>query len=504
MTNRMTLLCVAALLSLSAISPIQAQSVTFDLLYSFSETNSVDATNTDGANPQAALVLSGKTLYGTAYDGGDFANGTVFRVNIDGSDFTNLYSFTPLDASSGTNTDGANPIASLVLSGNTLYGTTQYGGFEGNGTVFKINTDGSNFMNLYNFSPLDPSSQTNTDGASPAAGLVIAGNTLYGAAEEGGFGGSGTVFSIETNGSNFANLHNFAATATYSPYPNVDGAYPAASLLLSGNALYGTAQNGGAAGNGTVFSVNTNGSNFMNLYSFSATSSASPYTNTDGAIPLSSLVLSGGALYGTSYDGGATGNGTVFRFDPATSSFTNFHSFTTLDPTSGTNTDGANPVAGLISSGTMLYGTSGFGGFGGSGTVFGLNTDGSDFTNIYNFTGTSSSYPNTNGDGAYCFASLILADFTLYATAAGGGNTGDGTVFALDLPQPPTLGISMASQQLVISWPAAGSNYQLQTVPDLASGTWSNVTTGIALSGSNYIFTNTPSGQAAFFRLLQQ
>src|ERR1043165_6449047 len=81
--------------------------------------------NGDGAYPNAGLILSGNTLYGTASRGGSLGSGTVFKVNTDGTRFTSLHSFTA--------TDGADPVAGLILSGGTLYGTTAYGGSSGNG-----------------------------------------------------------------------------------------------------------------------------------------------------------------------------------------------------------------------------------------------------------------------------------------------------------------------------------------------------------------------------------
>jgi uncharacterized repeat protein (TIGR03803 family) len=82
------------------------------------------------------LVLSGNILYGTAYAGGSSINGTVFAVNTDGTGFTTLHSFTPLN--NDTNSGGANPLAGLIVSDNTLYGTTKYGGSSGKGTVFSL------------------------------------------------------------------------------------------------------------------------------------------------------------------------------------------------------------------------------------------------------------------------------------------------------------------------------------------------------------------------------
>jgi uncharacterized repeat protein (TIGR03803 family) len=125
----------------------------------------------------------------------------VFKVSTDGTVFTNLHTFA---AGSGsfpgvTNSEGAGPYAGLVLSGNTLYGTASQGGNSGNGTVFKINIDGSGFANLYSFTAGNTNSSglfTNSDGASPEAGLVLTNNTVYGTTWSGGSSGNGTVFSI--------------------------------------------------------------------------------------------------------------------------------------------------------------------------------------------------------------------------------------------------------------------------------------------------------------------
>src|ERR1039457_6229654 len=281
---------------------------TFTTLHSF--------TNSDGANPAAGLILSGNTLYGTAAFGGSSSSGdgTVFAVNTNGTGFTNLYSFTATSGSfPNTNSDGSGPAAGLILSGNTLYGTAYGGGSWGNGTVFAVNTDGTGFTNLHSFtafSSLYP--YGNSDGGNPYCGLILSGNTLYGTAERGGSWVNGTVFAVNTDGTGFTNLHSFKAFLYPYPYGNSDGAYPSAGLILSGNTLYGTAYGGGRWGNGTVVAVNTDGTGFTNLHSFTAFSSLYPYGNSDGAYPEAGLILSGNTLYGTAYRGGSWGNGTVF------------------------------------------------------------------------------------------------------------------------------------------------------------------------------------------------
>src|ERR1017187_9724542 len=126
--------------------------------------------------------------------------GTVFAINTNGSGFTNLHYF-------NGNTDGANPCAGLILSGNTLYGTTENGGDlgNGNGTVFAINTNGNGFRSLYIFDGTGAA-----DGANPLAGLTLFGNSLYGTTKNTGNGGIlGTIFAVKSDGTAYANLHNF-------------------------------------------------------------------------------------------------------------------------------------------------------------------------------------------------------------------------------------------------------------------------------------------------------
>jgi uncharacterized repeat protein (TIGR03803 family) len=499
------LAALVALLGLMLPGPVRAQSTTFNALYDFTEISGPHSTNSDGGDSQAGLVLSGNAMYGTAYYGGNAGNGTVFGIIMDGSAliFTNLHSFTATNGPNSTNYDGANPIGGLILSGDTLYGTAQNGGAGGSGCVFRINTDGSHFTNLYSFySNAGSPYYTNTDGANPVAGLVLSANTLYGVAQNGGGGGDGTVFGINTVTLGFTNLHSFGANSGSPQYTNSEGAYPSSSLVLSGNTLYGTAQGGGRFGNGTVFEVNTVTLGFTNLHDFTFASSASPNTNGDGANPIAGLVLSGDTLYGVAQYGGSGGNGTVFSVNTVNLGFTNLYSFTATNGPNSTNYDGANPIANLILLSDTLYGTAYQGGTGGSGTLFSLRTGGSNFMNLYNFTATAGS-DSTNGDGAYPLGDLILSDNTLYSTTAGGGNAGNGTVFALGLPAP-VLGIALVSNQVVISWPAWGSNFLLQIATNFSSGTWSNITSGLATAGTNYVFTNALNGHAAYFRLQQQ
>jgi uncharacterized repeat protein (TIGR03803 family)/YD repeat-containing protein len=192
----------------------------------------------EGEDPSAGLILSGDALYGTTYQGGSSANGTVFKVNVDGTGFTTLHSFTELSGTNSANSDGAYPLATLFLLGNTLYGTAQRGGTVGNGAVFTVNTDGSDFTTLHSFA--------SSEGRFPEAGLILSGSTFYGTTYEGG-AGLGTIYEINVDGSGFTTLYQFTNA-------NLD-ANPAAGLTISGSVLYGTAIDGGSGGDGTVFAL---------------------------------------------------------------------------------------------------------------------------------------------------------------------------------------------------------------------------------------------------------
>jgi uncharacterized repeat protein (TIGR03803 family) len=456
---------------------------TFTTLLSFNLTRQytvvsnevIETIVSDGANPIAGLILSGNTLYGTTQHGGSENVGTVFGINTDGTGFTNLHSFTVLSGRNETNSDGADPYAGLILSGNTVYGTASEGGTSGAGTIFVVNTDGTGFTNLHSFA--------GSDGAVPYGGLVLSSNTLYGTASEGGTSGDGTVFSINTDGSDFTNLYSFSALGRIGvgyPLTNSDGAYPDAGLILSGNTLYGTATIGGSSDDGTFFSINTDGSGFTNPCNCEVASFAA-------------LILSSNTLYGTTPS-------TVFSINTDGTGFTNLYSFG----------DGANLYGGLILSGNTLYGTTPNGGSSGNGTVFAINTDGSGFTNLYSFTTASSAAGKvvwTNSDGINPEAGLILSGNTLYGTAFGGGVNGLGTVFSLSFA--PQLTIILSGANVILTWPTnvAGFDYSgftLQSTTNLAPPVfWTAVSPSqVVVNGQNTV-TNPISTAQQFYQLVQ-
>jgi uncharacterized repeat protein (TIGR03803 family) len=207
---------------------------TFTSLHSFN--------GTDGKNPLGGLTADGTTLYGMTYEGGTCNNnGTIFKFDTaSGNHVDALYSFT------GGSGGGAKPGGDLTISGSVLYGMTGRGGSEGdvwstNGTVFRIDTDGSDFNLLHAF--------TGEDGANPGHGaLALSGSDLLGMTQRGGDNDLGTIFTIGTDGNGFDSLHSFTGGID-------DGAYPYGQLTLDGSTMYGMTTYGGSKNVGVVFSA---------------------------------------------------------------------------------------------------------------------------------------------------------------------------------------------------------------------------------------------------------
>lgn len=318
----------------------------------------------DGGQPHGSLLFSSNTLYGTTYLGGAAGRGVVFSLTADGSRFAVLHAFSNITGSSGwggigTNPDGAHPYAGLVLSSNTLYGTATWGGAGGNGTIFSFGLQNTNFNTLHSFT-------VSAERGLPVARLALVTNKLYGTT--GGASGipvyayAGCVFSMGTNGNGFVVLHFFNG--------DTNGYWLPGGVTVMGNSLYGaTSANG--VGEGIIFRLNSDGTGFTNLHSFSALSSS--FTNSDGAEPHGNLNLLSNFLYGTTSIGGATGRGTIFKLNVDGTSFQPIHNFSTVDPVSQTNIDGASPNSGMLLVGNVLYGNTSSGGRFGKGTIYSLD-----------------------------------------------------------------------------------------------------------------------------------
>jgi uncharacterized repeat protein (TIGR03803 family) len=352
------------------------------------------ANSPDGANPRyVAPVLDTKgNLYGTTNYGGTHGLGTVFEVTPSGTT-TILHSFNV------NGTDGAYPVASLVFYQGNLYGTTTEGGtLDVDGTVFELKhtTKGWKEAILHSFG-------ASGDGSQPTCALTFdtAGN-LYGTTNVGGAYQKGTVFELTPSGTE---------TILWSFGNGSDGANPVAGVIrdAAGN-LYGTTEYGGANGYGTVFELTPSGAETV-LHSFDL-------NGTDGAYPVGGVVLYKGNLYGTTEYGGAFVDGTVFEL---TLSGTE----TILHPFANNDMDGINPYDGLALYKGNFYGTtfSGGGVSGVAGTVFEVTPSGTE-TILHYFGGVG------DGFGPYGGVSVDTAG-NLYGTTYSGGTNSLGTVFKL-------------------------------------------------------------------------
>jgi uncharacterized repeat protein (TIGR03803 family) len=352
---------------------------------------------TDGEYPMGNLVedTSGD-LFGTTTEGGAGNEGAVFELKAGSSIITTLASF--------DDSNGEFPYAGLVedSSGN-LFGTTRNGGPSGpQGTVFEVRAGSNVITTLASFN--------GTNGQDPEAGLVedSSGN-LFGTTMSGGSGyqnglqSGGTVFEIKAGSNTVTTVASFGD----------NGFNPDVGLIedSSGN-LFGTTCFGGPSGYGTVFEIKAGSDAISTIASFNGT---------DGAEPESRLVEdSSGDLFGTTYAGGSSSDGTVFEVKAGSNTVTTIASF------NGAN--GAFPEAGLVedSSGN-LFGTTCRGGAANNyGTVFEIKAGNNTVTVL-----ASSSLPGQIGSASVGGGLMEDSSGDLFGTTQSGGSSGYGTVYEI-------------------------------------------------------------------------
>jgi len=348
-------------------------------------------TGSNGKSPLFAALLQGAdgNLYGTTSAGGTHGHGTVFKITTSGN-IKALYSF----CAQSNCADGSAPYAGLIQAKDgTFYGTTEAGGINNAGTIFKITAAGVlTTLHKFNYS----------DGANPYAALLQAADgNFYGTTESGGAHILGTVFKM-TAGGTLTTLHSFNST---------DGSSPEAALIQApdGN-FYSTTYNGGTEGYGTAFKI-TSGGALTTLHIFN---------DTDGRAITPGLVQArDGNFYGATSLSGASGYGNVFMMTPQ-GMVTTLHSFNA--------TDGATPNQLALGSDGNFYGTTISGGTNTDGTLFEITPQGV-FTSLHSF---------AKSDGADPFAALVQdTDGKFYGTTSFGGSKNNGTVFRLDVGLGP-------------------------------------------------------------------
>lgn len=410
-----------------------------------------------GNVPTGGLVPGNGYLYGTLQEGGNNGLGSVFRVGTNGTPFVEMLPF------NGSN--GKYPNGGLVLSGLNLYGTTTSGGTWNNGVVFKLWDFGSSFSYsaIKNFA-------TN-EGRYLNGGLALSGSMLYGSTRGNlvpiAVPGGDVVFKLQNDGSSFTVLSNLT------------GMNPLGGLLVGGGTLYGTTRIGGS-GYGTVYRIGTSGTSYAIIKSFSGS---------DGSGPNGNLVLSGDTLYGMTASGGAFDGGTVFKINTNGSDFDTLKSFPAL--VANTNSDGATPAGGLLLSGYTLYGATVNGGSDGNGVIFKINTDGSDFAVLKHFPATwYSSGVYTNRDGANPNGDLVAYAGTLYGVTSSGGTAGKGVLFSLVVrPVILTNDGNLGVRSNCFGFCVTGISNQVLAVEactNLATGNWTSIYIFTSGTGAHY------------------
>ncbi len=401
---------------------------------------------------------AGGNFYGTTIEGGIFGDGTVFKITTNGA-LSTLLQF--------TYNNGAIPYGGLLLGKDGyFYGTAFWGGAYGDGTLFKMTAAGA-LTTLTTFH--------GDNGTSPVGGMTLGNDgNFYGTAYEGGIYGNGTIFRMAPGGS----------LSTLVSFNSSDGAYPSCVLAQGSDGnFYGTTEEGGANGWGTVFKITPSGV-FTMLHSFTG--------GNDGGIPIPGLAQAvDGNYYGTTYEAGADGYGTVFEIT-SSGALTTRYTFT------GGN-DGGNPWGGLVqASDGNLYGTTQGGGVYGYGTVFQIAPTGQ-LATMAQFDGYI---------GANPAAALVQGtDGNLYGTTENGGLDGDGAIYRLSISGPLSITGQPAEQTVyvggnalftVATFGAAPVFYQWQE-----NGT--NLTDGGNISGSTTAtlsITNVTENNAAIYSVV--
>jgi uncharacterized repeat protein (TIGR03803 family) len=215
----------------------------------------------------------------------------------------------------------------------------------------------------------------------------------------------------------FSVLHYFAN--------NPDGAQPLAGVILISNTLYGTTFQGGTNGSGVVFAVNTNGADYNILYQFSPLTNVPAIgdhpSNYDGANPRGALTVLGNSLFGTTGQGGPNLNGTLFSLSLDGSHFTTLFSF----PGSTLSWQAlSSPTGDLVPVDNIFYGVTSLG-YNALGVVYAIGTNGMNFNPLFTFTDRTAM-----GDGPS--GGVALLGRSLYGMTFQGGTTGNGNIYAVN------------------------------------------------------------------------
>jgi uncharacterized repeat protein (TIGR03803 family) len=369
-------------------------------------------TGSDGSGPTAELIAdSNGLLYGTSESGGADQDGTIYRITLPTSmtgnaTYKTLHSFKP--------PEGATPEGALLIgSDGGFYGMTNAGGTYGYGTVYRMDPTTFTIKTLHSFNP----KAKTVEGYNPSGGLTVGpGGLLYGMTGFGGTFGGGTVFAISPKGASvsYATIHSFGGPG--------DGSGPyQGHLVASGSSLFGVTHSDENHGFGVAFELVQSGSTWSEtvLHQFGS-------FGNEAFSPSNGLVLDkSGNLFGCA-EGGQYGHGAVFELSPGGAGMFNYSIINSFGAHSGEPL--AAQCALVLDSSGRLVGTSSNGGQYDAGTVFRLTPSGGAWTLSTRF-----SFGPTSGGSAYDPVAplLPLPNGYFAGTAFMGGADKDGAMFEI-------------------------------------------------------------------------
>ncbi len=407
----------------------------------------------DTSNENSLIQDADGNFYGTAQN-------QIFQVTPDG---VKTFLAGPSNMNDGSNLFGA------VLRGmdGYLYGTSQSGGTNGGGTVFRVGTNGS-FTAICSFSM--------TNGSGPLSLVQAKDGSLYGVTFSGGNSGDGTVFKLTTNG----------FLTTLATFIGTNGAQPSSLIFGNDGNLYGVTHSGGINSLGTAFKVMINGTT-PTLISF-------PFPN-NGYLPSTLIQGNDGYLYGLSegisYFAVQSYAGAMFRM-------TTNGNITLLAGLSHTNLIFPDPGYNSLiqASDGNFYGLT-FGGYPtDKGSLFQVTPSGT-VTTLVSFTGTNGAFPS----------SLIqAADGNLYGlTQRGVSSNNFGALFRLSLPKEPVLkNLTPTNGTITLTWNAfLNKKYQAQYSSDMNPTNWHDLTDPITATNAMISTTDSADPQTSrFYRVV--
>ena len=357
---------------------------TYTLLHSFDE-------GTDGGDVFGLVEVGNGVFYGLCKDGGAEGDGTLFEYNLNTGTFTKKFDF-------DRDTGGEDPEGSLVLASNgLLYGATNSGGYSRLGTIFEYNPGATEITIVADL-------QSPKDVFEPNQPLMVASNgIIYGLSEEGGANDGGVLYAFDPATGTYSVLYAFA---------ELTGDEPHGQLVEYNNKLYGTCYRGGTFDDGVIFSWDLQTSTYTIEYIFDTSISYHPDNNL--------TLTSDGKLLGATSNGGDNGVGTMYEFDPATTTFTEYSSF------DFTGTGFATEFRFLETAPGIFYGLTSNGGSSFDGTLYKFDRSANTITVVHHFAGNP-------GDGSGGRGQLVLApNGLIYGATGSGGSNNLGAFFSYE------------------------------------------------------------------------